>query len=172
VRSIVRSTKPGTPARAIAIADAAAKIALLGGAGRHGKISEQTLGRWIARYETGGEVALLGTDGTARSAHIRLSRHWDAVMMDAGASEIVIFAIAEAVRACIRAAWMVTGGGWRQVQITVLPAVAALTRSAGVPLGDDLLASPCMLSRESIERDSPARRPPGAAAARRILSND
>jgi hypothetical protein len=78
-------------------------------------------------------------------------------------------AIAEAVRACIRAAWLVTGGDWRHVQITVLPAVAGLTRSAGVPLGDDLLAGPFLLPRRSIERDSPARPPPGVALARRIL---
>jgi hypothetical protein len=174
VRAIVRSTKAGTPARKAAIAETAAKVALLVARGRRGTISETTLRRWVATYEAGGEAALIHSAARhTTTCHVHLSRQWDAAMHAADMHEWTIIAIAEAVRGCIRAAWCVTGGGWRQVQITVLPTVASLSRSAGLPLDSDLLAGPCLLPRMTIDRDAPARRrnhPPTGGAT--VLSND
>jgi hypothetical protein len=174
VRAIARSTRPGTPARKAAIAETAAKVTLLGARGRHGAISETTLRRWVATYEAGGDAALIRSAGRGTATrHVHLSRQWDAAMHAADMDEWTTIAIAEAVRGCIRAAWCVTGGGWRQVQIAVLPTVASLSRSAGLPLGSDLLAGPCMLPRMTIDRDAPARRrnhPPALGAT--VLSND
>jgi hypothetical protein len=158
VQAIVRSTRPDSAARDAAIAETVAKVTLLGVRGRQGAISERTLRGWIARYEAHGEAGLIcDAPSIVRAPCVRLSRRWDAAMVAAGVDDVTITAIAEAVRGCIRAAWRVADG-WRQVQFAVLPAASSLTRWAGVPLLDNLLLGPCMLPRQSIDRDAPTSR--------------
>lgn len=154
VQSVVRSTRRGSAARAAAIAEAAAKVVLLGPRGRRGGMSERTLRGWIARYEAKGVGGLIRKAArTTNQPNVQLSPEWDAAMLTVCAKLGNVAAVANAVRVCIRAAWLTSGGGWRRVQVIVFPTVASLSKAAGLPLSGQQLDSLCMLPRRTIERD-------------------
>lgn len=166
VESLVRSTKRGSPARAAAIAEAARKVVLLGHGGQHGRVSERTLRDWIGRYEAKGAAGLIPK---ARHRPLELawllSSDWDSTMEAMCGDMFRITVVANEVRGCIRAVWLVSGArSWHAVQAAVSPLVVALTKATGAPIADEWLDSICRLPRATIERDRPrAARPNGRA---------
>jgi hypothetical protein len=160
VRTICKTTSPGTPERAALIRSMAASVALFDVKRGHRKVSERSLRKWVALWETHGISGLMRRapcNAGLRRTH--LSFRWDWSMQAAGNSEWRIEEVADVIRSSIRVAWGLTGGGWRAVQLAIFPVVAALTKAAGVPLGecsDEL----CLVPRRVIELECAALRLP------------